>query len=388
MPSVLFIHHGTLHGGAPLSLLYTAQGVREAGYEVTIGLVKNDVDLHNFYASKDFATVNLSFIYCYYYHAASSQMWSRGYTYRNLIRAGIKWRTSKNKLKAFLKSNSYDIVHLNSVALINSAEALEEIKQQYVWHVREYGPKKKGFRYSFFSKKLLQCQHVIFLSVAEQISWLGSTNHGSVVHNFIDLDHFTPSNTNRKQNRQDYNIEQSTFVILFLGGFKEHKGIDEVFRAIRIIKDQLSSFQVIMPGTLIGNHGPYVDRMKELGIYEYCRLDGFVTDIRGLLCMSDVLIFPATVPHFARPVIEAAAMEIPSIAADLEPMDELILNGETGLLFDPGDAMDLAKKIILLSRKHVKRKEMGLKGRRLAVSRFNKSSQILKILNIYKDALR
>jgi hypothetical protein len=30
---ILFIHHGSIAGGAPLSMLYTMQGMRGAGYE-------------------------------------------------------------------------------------------------------------------------------------------------------------------------------------------------------------------------------------------------------------------------------------------------------------------------------------------------------------------
>ena len=51
---------------------------------------------------------------------------------------------------------------------------------------------------------------------------------------------------------------------------------------------------------------------------------------------------PFTVPHFARPVMEAAAMAKPAVASDVEGMDELVVDGQTGVLVRAGDAKALA----------------------------------------------
>lgn len=367
--------------------MYTAKGVREAGYEVAIGLIKNDADLHEFYQKEGFTTFNLPFIHCYYYWAASDQKWTKGYTYRNLLRAAYNWRRSKQKLKKFLSENSFDIVHLNSVALVNSAQALEEINQTYVWHVREYGPAKKGYRWGFFRKNLLKANQVIFLSEAEKKSWLGNKDHGIVVHNFVDIAKFDSEKFDIIEAKKIAGVENVEEIVLFLGGFKEHKGIQMVFDVIEVLRDAGRSFKFLMPGTLIDGQQKYLEEIERRGISNYCKLAPFITDIRAYIVASDILLFPATVPHFARPVIEGAAMMVPSIATNLEPMDELILEGQTGMLFEAGDINDLAKKLNILLDESEMRKRFGRKGRILATERFNQKLQIKKVLDVYKKIL-
>ncbi len=62
----------------------------------------------------------------------------------------------------------------------------------------------------------------------------------------------------------------------------------------------------------------------------------FRKDIPSIINSSDIIVFPSVVPHFARSIIEAGAMAKPSIASNIGGPDELIINGETGLLVPPG----------------------------------------------------
>lgn len=46
---ILFIHHGSYDGGAPLSMLYTMEGMRQAGYEPIAALIRPSQKLHDLY---------------------------------------------------------------------------------------------------------------------------------------------------------------------------------------------------------------------------------------------------------------------------------------------------------------------------------------------------
>ena len=59
-----------------------------------------------------------------------------------------------------------------------------------------------------------------------------------------------------------------------------------------------------------------------------------------------VLIFPSECYEGSpMTIIEAFACGLPVIASNLGSMAEAVTHGKTGLLFDPGDAMDLARKV-------------------------------------------
>jgi len=70
-------------------------------------------------------------------------------------------------------------------------------------------------------------------------------------------------------------------------------------------------------------------------------------------------------------MLEAWAAGKPSISAKLGAMTELVEEGQNGLLFNVGDAADLAKKIDLLYRSPQLVSEMGAKARRLVETRFS-----------------
>ena len=58
-----------------------------------------------------------------------------------------------------------------------------------------------------------------------------------------------------------------------------------------------------------------------------------------------VIIFPATKPHFARPVIEGRAMGKPVIISNLQGNNEMVEDHINGLIFNSKRPKDLASKI-------------------------------------------
>jgi glycosyltransferase involved in cell wall biosynthesis len=86
---------------------------------------------------------------------------------------------------------------------------------------------------------------------------------------------------------------------------------------------------------------------------------GVRTDIPEMLAASTCLVFPSVAPHFARPIIEAAAMGLPSVASDLGGPRELVAHEETGLLVPPSDPEALADALIELLTQPEKSRQMG-----------------------------
>jgi glycosyltransferase involved in cell wall biosynthesis len=62
-------------------------------------------------------------------------------------------------------------------------------------------------------------------------------------------------------------------------------------------------------------------------------------------------------------IYEAGALGKPVVAADVGGVGELIRAGDTGLLFPPGDAEQLAEQMLRLDRDRSLCREMGQRGR-------------------------
>ena len=233
---VLFIHHGTHAGGAPMSLLYTALGTIEYGYEPVVALIKPSNRLHSLYNDNGIQTIELTHIpRLLTWSASEGKRWNPIMWY-SLIKTKLKWNRGKQQLREVIEE--YDLVHLNSVSLSNAAELLIQENKPFVWHVREQGPTSKGFRYKFIQKNLKKAPAVIFLSKAEQHSWMENYSTGSVVHNFVDFSNFDFKKVDAEKVRRKYNISEENKVILYVGGLKKHKGILTLINSMKDVLEK------------------------------------------------------------------------------------------------------------------------------------------------------
>jgi glycosyltransferase involved in cell wall biosynthesis len=73
------------------------------------------------------------------------------------------------------------------------------------------------------------------------------------------------------------------------------------------------------------------------------------TDVQALLDDADIFVLPSRYEGFGLALLEAMAMGLPSIAADIDGPAELLIDGANGIKFKVGSAEDLADKIATLA---------------------------------------
>jgi glycosyltransferase involved in cell wall biosynthesis len=118
------------------------------------------------------------------------------------------------------------------------------------------------------------------------------------------------------------------------------------------------------------------------------RFIGEEDDVPRLLAASDVVTFPSTVPHFARPIIEAGAMAKPVVASRLGGPLELVEDGVTGVLAPPDDVEALATALVGLLRDPARRTRMGEAGYQRVRERFDASAVARRVFEVYEEILK
>jgi len=73
------------------------------------------------------------------------------------------------------------------------------------------------------------------------------------------------------------------------------------------------------------------------------------TDVRAPLQEADIFVLPSRFEGFGLVLLEAMAMGLPVIAADVDGPAELLVDGSNGIKFKAGSAQDLADKIMSLA---------------------------------------
>jgi Glycosyl transferases group 1 len=122
----------------------------------------------------------------------------------------------------------------------------------------------------------------------------------------------------------------------------------------------------VLTGSDTGNLAHVMKQAVELGLSGQVFFPGFVPrdDLNALYRDSIALVFPSYFGPDNFPPLEAFALGVPVVAANVSGAEEQI--GQAALLFDPSDPSDIASKIKDLCHKPGLRKQMIAKGREIA----------------------
>lgn len=125
-------------------------------------------------------------------------------------------------------------------------------------------------------------------------------------------------------------------------------------------------------------------RVRGAGLQDRVQVLGVVDDVRAHLASLDVLVLPSSVDGRPVVVLEALALGVPVIASSVGALPELVQEGVSGFLCEPGDHAAFASRITQVARDAVGRAEMGLAARRFA----ERSLDARSMFASYEDALR
>jgi glycosyltransferase involved in cell wall biosynthesis len=128
---------------------------------------------------------------------------------------------------------------------------------------------------------------------------------------------------------------------------------------------------------------------ESLGVAERLRLAGNVEDMPAAMMLADVVVNASTDPEaFGRSIIEAQSMARMVIAADHGGARETVIDGETGLLFPPGDATALAAGIDkMLDLPPEARIAWGQHARAMVSEHFSVAAMQKAVLDVYAEML-
>lgn len=385
---ILYIHHGKGLGGAPLSLLLLINALDKEKYHPVVLFLHYSqvVELYKQNSIEIAGIVNR-------YDFSHTKVWCfRWYHFPYFLRsAWDTFRTERSVADYWLDVIKPDIVHLNTSSLIAWGKVASKRNIPVIWHVREpladgyFGFRKwiiKKYVAKYSSKILPICKH-------DALPWKDNPKT-HVVYNAVDPKKF------------DFNINKIALnlspKILFLGGLSQEKGTLVIFKAFEKVLKQLPDAKLLVASyfdldlnktSCVKKLFPaYKFKIEVSNILEKIKdsvvLLGPVQNIPQVMASCDLIVFPATVGHFARPIIEAGFMKKPVIASNLAPLDELVINNKTGFLIDPENIDLWADKLILLLKDRELKEKMGEAGHEFCVRHFTIQNQIKIIESIYQ----
>ena len=77
-------------------------------------------------------------------------------------------------------------------------------------------------------------------------------------------------------------------------------------------------------------------------------------------------------------------LEKPVIATNCNPIERIINETKSGLIYKSGDAKDLADKVIQLYKNEKLRKEMGENGKKAVIEKYNWENTSKNLIELYE----
>lgn len=153
----------------------------------------------------------------------------------------------------------------------------------------------------------------------------------------------SPASPERQaQLREQYGLPEGVFTAGMFARLEEYKGQTTVLEAAAMLKEQNRRLKILICGA-----GPMEevlkDMVREMQLEDTVVLGGFVTNVDELLSLMDVQLNASTgTEATSLSLIEGMSMGLPTVASSYGGNPYLIHDGQEGLLFRPGDAVELA----------------------------------------------
>lgn len=360
-PTIMAIHHASGVGGGTKSFLDVLEMLR-GDYRIVACCPESPSALPDLLRSAGFEylPITLPLPIFNHYNGGSA------FLSRTTLAAPLRILKSRAAWTAFIRSQDPDLVIVNSAVMAPLGPSIRAAGARSLCFVREtFAPRWRSPRTRLMYRLLDRFDGVAFLSRHDQTAAGLLRASGDVVRDCVDDE---PSGPQRRGAAcEALDVPEGTFNILYVGGASRIKGLDVALKAL--VHLPAEDVRLIVAGDM---SRPALPRWPRRAFYlrsdAYARslgklLDrtdveartivvGLQADMHPCYCVADVVVFPATSAHQARPVIEAGLYALPVITSRFAETADLVADGVNGLTFAPGDAVELAD---CLSRLHMDR---------------------------------
>lgn len=252
----------------------------------------------------------------------------------------IKNRLYLDEINKFVDISQYDIIHTNSMCTHFGAMLAEKYNKPHVWHIREYMEED----YNLKVLRTLSVKHAyaytdkfiaISQSIKDKFSKRFCEDRIELIYNGVQHNHIPHRETDK-------------FVFVITGLISPNKGMLEAVEAFGKIARSCpdSELWVIGGGDFTKGYGKkLIMSAEKSGAAEKIKFLGQRMDVPELLSQAKCGLMCSKKEAFGRVTIEYMQNKLVTIGSNSGGTPELIEDGKTGFLYEPGNVEELAEKM-------------------------------------------
>jgi glycosyltransferase involved in cell wall biosynthesis len=182
------------------------------------------------------------------------------------------------------------------------------------------------------------------------------------------------------------NLPDQAFVIGTLAALRPEKDLRTLLRAFAKAAAAAPGFVLLVVGD-----GPLREELKReaarLEVASQCRFLPATPDVVPWLKAMDVFVLPSIFEALSNALMEAMACGCACVATRVGGNPELVQDGDTGLLFEPGDVDGLSAQFQRLAASPALRRELGRRATAAIADRFSLHAAAARLGEIYHGHL-
>lgn len=171
-------------------------------------------------------------------------------------------------------------------------------------------------------------------------------------------------------------------VIGFFGRLSPEKGALDFVRIAAAVRRRRPEARFVMTGS--GPEEAAVrEEVRQAGLEDAFLLPGFVDDVHAWMAAASVVAVPSRIDGMPLAILEALALEKPVVASRVGSIPEVVQDGVTGMLCDPGALEAFADALCRLLDRPDLRRRMGAEGRRYVLREHRKEIMVRRYFQLF-----
>jgi sugar transferase (PEP-CTERM/EpsH1 system associated) len=229
------------------------------------------------------------------------------------------------------------------------------------------------------------------LTVSDQLRDLHTQRTGfpaqkiTVIHNGVDPRRFAANPATRYHVRRELGLLDYEFCVGCVGNLLPVKDHMTLFKAIEGLAESRDNWHLLIIGegperpkleAFVNGHPQWKRRVSLLGSSDR---------VPELLNAMDVYVLPSVAEGISNSLLEAMASELPVVVTAAGGNPEIVVDGESGLLFPVGESKKLTERLLLLEGRHELRSQLGRQAVRRVRQEFSIDSMVRKYHQLYES---
>lgn len=356
MINILYLHAGSEMYGADKVLLELVSGLDKQKFHpiiilpsegvLAVALRQRDIEVH---------IVSYPILRRKYFNLQGVLKYVNGYF------------KATNQIYKIVKNRKINLLHVNTVAVLEGIALKRKLKVPLIWHVHEIITTPK-IVYKVTSLLLGRyADQVIAVSnaVAQHLVNSGKVDKEKikVIYNGVDNKVFNP-NVKTDYLFDEFNVPKDSIRVGMIGRVNAWKGQMDFLKATAPLLEQHPKLYLFMVGGVFkGEEQRMIDlknAVTALPHHERIIISDFRKDTPNLHNFFDIFVLPSTQPDpLPTVVLEAMATGKPVIGYSHGGITEMVEKNKNGLLAEPHQVNSLSNEISKLISELNRRKTMG-----------------------------